>query len=73
MKSALDFESKVQGVLDLHEFWARNKFVQAKFVLVKLCTISLVKLSASEILKPNSSGQYFKLYRGIVGSSNILL
>ena len=36
MKSALDFESKVQGVLDLHEFWAREKLVQANFVKVKL-------------------------------------
>ena len=30
----------VQGVLGLHEFWAREELVQAKFVLVKLCTSS---------------------------------
>ena len=34
----------------MHEFWARNKFVQAKFVQVKLCTSSFVNLRASEIL-----------------------
>ena len=39
----------IQGVLGLHEFWAREKIVQAKFVLVKLCTSSFVKLRASEI------------------------
>ena len=39
----------IQGVLGLHEFWAREKLVQAKFVLVKLCTSSFVKLRASEI------------------------
>ena len=41
---------EIQGVLGLHEFWAREKIVQAKFVLVKLCTCSFVKLRASEIL-----------------------
>ena len=40
----------IKGVLDLHEFWARNKFVQAKFVLVKLCTSMFSKIRASEIL-----------------------
>ena len=40
----------IQGVLGLHEFWAREKLVQAKFVLVKLCTSSFVKLRASKIL-----------------------
>ena len=40
----------LQGVLGLHEFWGREKLVQAKFVLVKLCTSSFVKLRASEIL-----------------------
>ena len=43
-------ENFVQGVLGLHEFWARNKFVQAKFLLVKLCTSTFLKLRASEIL-----------------------
>ena len=33
----------------LDEFWAREKIVQAKFVLVKLCTSSLIKIRASEI------------------------
>ena len=42
----------IQGVLGLHEFWARNKFVQAKFVLVKLCTSMFSKIRASEILTP---------------------
>ena len=41
---------EIQGVLGLHEFWAREKLMQAKFMLVKLCTISFVKLHASEIL-----------------------
>ena len=40
----------IQGVLGLHEFWAREKLVQAKFVLVKLCTSSFEKFRASEIL-----------------------
>ena len=26
---------RLQGILGLHEFWAREKLVQAKFVLVK--------------------------------------
>ena len=33
----------------MHEFRIREKLVQAKFVLGKLCTISFVKLRASEI------------------------
>ena len=40
---------KSTGVLGLHEFWAIEKIVQAKFVLVKLCTSSFVKFRASEI------------------------
>ena len=28
-------EFKIQGVLSLHEFWAREKVVQAEFVLVR--------------------------------------
>ena len=40
----------IQGVLGLHEFWAREKLVQAKFVQVKLCTSSFVKRRASDIL-----------------------
>ena len=30
----------IQGVLDLHEFWAREKLVPAKFVLVKLFALT---------------------------------
>ena len=41
---------QVQGVLGLHEFWAREKLVQAKFVLVKLCTSSFVKLCAGKFV-----------------------
>ena len=41
---------QIQGVPVLHEFWAKEKLVQAKYVLVKLCTSSFVKLPASEIL-----------------------
>ena len=33
----------------MHEFLARGKLMQAKFVLVKLCTSSFEKLRASEI------------------------
>ena len=40
----------LQRVLGLHNFWAREKLVQAKFVLVKLCTSSFEKFRASEIL-----------------------
>ena len=32
-----------QGFLGLHKFWARERLVQAKFMLVKLCTSSFVK------------------------------
>ena len=34
----------------MHEFLAREKLMQAKFVLVKLCTSSFIKLCASKIL-----------------------
>ena len=40
----------IQGVLGLHEFLARNKFEQAKFVLVKLYTSTFSKLRTSENL-----------------------
>ena len=40
----------IQKVLSLYEFWAREKFVQAKFMQVKLCTSSFAKLRASKIL-----------------------
>ena len=33
----------------MHEFWAREKLLQAKFVLVKLYTSSFVKLRGGEI------------------------
>ena len=51
------------GVLGLHEFWARNKIVQAKFVLVKLYTSSFVKLRAREILRTCHlrNGLYLKI------------
>ena len=42
---------EIQGVLGLHEFWNREKLVEAKFVLVKLCTSTFAKLDASEILR----------------------
>ena len=53
----------IQGVLDLHEFWARNKIVQAKFVLVKLCTSMFSKIRASEILSTcyPRNGVYLKI------------
>ena len=50
MYSEIGTLSKIQGVLGLHEFWAREKLMQAKFVLVKLCTSSFEKFRASEIL-----------------------
>ena len=40
----------VQGVLGWHSFWGRKKLVQAKLVLVKLCTSSFVKLCAGKIV-----------------------
>ena len=48
----------------MHEFWAREKLVQAKFVLVKLCTSSFVKLRASEILSTcyPRNGLYLKVH-----------
>ena len=53
----------VQGVLGLHKFWAREKIVQANFVLVKLCTSSFVKHHASEILSMcyPRNGLYLKI------------
>ena len=45
----MDTGKEVHGVLGSHNFWAREKLAQAKFVLVKLCTSSLAKLRASEI------------------------
>ena len=32
----------------MHEFWIRNEFVQAEFVLVKLCNSSFLKLHTIE-------------------------
>ena len=43
-------QNNVQEVLGLHEFRAIEKLVQAKFVLVKLCTSFFVRLRGSEIL-----------------------
>ena len=63
----------VQGVLGLHEFWARNKFVQAKFVLVKLCTSTFSKLRASEILSTcyPRNGVYLKIRASEIRTSEI--
>ena len=64
---------KIQGVLDLHEFWARNKFVQAKFVLVKLCTSMFSKIRASEILSTcyPRNGVYLKIRASEIRTSEI--
>ena len=62
---------EVQGVLALHEFWAREKFEEAKFVLVKLCTSSFVELRSSEILSicyPRN-GLYLKIHASEICSS----
>ena len=63
----------VQGVLGLHEFWAREKLVQAKFVLVKLCTSSFVKLRASEILSTcyPRNGLHLKIRASEIRTSEI--
>ena len=47
----------------MHEFLAREKLVQAKFVLVELYTSSFVKLRASEILSTcyPRNGVYLKI------------
>ena len=66
--------TSTQGVLGLHELWARDKLVQAKFVLlVKLCTSSLVKLRASEILNTcyPRSGLYLKIRASEIRTSEI--
>ena len=64
---------KLQGVLGLHEFWAREKLVKAKFVLVKLCTSSFVKLLASEILSTcyPRNGVYLKIHASEIRTSEI--
>ena len=63
----------IQGVLDLHEFWARNKFVQVKFVLVKLCTSMFSKIRASEILSTcyPRNGVYLKIRASEIRTSEI--
>ena len=63
MLSSNCFEMIIQGVLGLHEFWAREKLVQAKVVLVKLCTSSFVKLRTSDILSTcyPRNGVYLKI------------
>ena len=57
----------------MHEFWARNKFVQAKFVLVKLCTSTFSKLRASEILSTcyPRNGVYLKIRASEICTSEI--
>ena len=64
---------RVQGVLDLHEFWARNKFVPAKYVLVKLCTSMFSKIRASEILSTcyPRNGVYLKIRASEIHTSEI--
>ena len=63
----------LQGVLGLHEFWAREKLVQAKFVLVKLSASSFVKLRASEILSTcyPRNGVYLKIRVSEIRTSEI--
>ena len=65
--------TKIQGVLGLHEFWAREKIVQAKFVIVKLCTSSFVKLRASEIFITcyPRNGVYLKIRASEIRTSEI--
>ena len=65
--------ANIQGVLGLHEFWAREKVVQAKFVLVKLCISSFVKLRASEILSTcyPRNGVYLKIRASEIRTSEI--
>ena len=57
----------------MHEFWAREKLVEAKFVLVKLCTSSFVKLRASEILSTcyPRNGVYLKIRASEIRTSDI--
>ena len=57
----------------MHEFWAKEKLVQAKFVLVKLCTTSFVKLRASEILSKcyPRNGMYLKILASRIHTSDI--
>ena len=64
---------EIQGVLDLHEFWARNKFVQAKLVLVKLCNSMFSKIRACEILSTcyPRNGVYLKIRASEIRTSEI--
>ena len=57
----------------MHEFWAREKLVQAKFVLVKLCTSSFLKLRASEILSTcyPRNGVHLKIRASEIRTSEI--
>ena len=73
MLSSNCFEMIIQGVLGLHEFWAREKLVQAKFVLVKLCTSSFVKLRGSEILSTCylRNGIFLKFHASKIRTSKI--
>ena len=63
----------IQKVLGLYEFWAREKFVQAKFMLVKLCTSSFAKLCASKILSAcyPRNGIYLKICASEIRASKI--
>ena len=57
----------------MHEFWARNEFVQAKFVLAKLCTSMFSNIRASEILGicyPRN-GVYLKIRASEIRTSEI--
>ena len=57
----------------MHEFLAREKLVQAKFVLVRLCTSSFVKIRASEIFSTcyPRNGLYLKIRASEIRTSEI--
>ena len=57
----------------MHEFWAREKLLQAKFILVKLCTSSFIKICASEILCTcyPRNGLYLKIRASEIRTSEI--
>ena len=67
------YKFELQGVLGLHKFWAREKLVQANFVLVKLFTGSFVKLRASEILSTcyPRNGLHLKIRASEIRTSEI--
>ena len=57
----------------MQEFWARENLLQAKFVLVKLCTTSFVKLGANEILSTyyQRNGMFLKIRANQIRTSEI--